>query len=361
MTVAETARPVDVVVIGAGQAGLAVGYYLRRTGLSFVLLDAEAGPGGAWRETWPSLRLFSPAQWSSLPGWMMPLAADGEYPTRDEVVAYLAAYESRYALPVERPVRVQAVRRVGEELHVETDRGMWVARAVVSATGTWANPVVPLVPGAALFRGMQLHSAHYSGPELLRGRRTIVVGGGNSGAQIVAELADVTDVVWATREAPRFLPDDVDGRVLFEQATERYRALREGRPPPPSRSLGDIVSVPAVREARARGVLDPIPMFDRLEGSAAVWSDGTSREVEAIVWATGFRPALQHLASLDVIEPDGRVRTDETRALLAPRLWLVGYGNWTGYASATLVGVGRSARVAVDEIVRMVGEDTRAA
>jgi putative flavoprotein involved in K+ transport len=360
VAIAESVREADVVVIGAGQAGLAVGYYLRRTGLSFVLLDADLAPGGAWRDTWPSLRLFSPAQWSSLPGWMMPSSGD-EYPLRDDVVGYLAAYEQRYQLPVERPVRVRAVHRRDGRLLVETDREGWTARAVVSATGTWADPVVPVVPGSAAFRGMQLHSAHYSRPELLRGRRTIVVGAGNSGAQIVAELADVTDVVWATREAPRFLPDDVDGRVLFEQATARYRALREGRPPPPTRSLGDVVSVPAVRVARARGVLNPIPMFDRLEPGGAVWSDGTSREVEAIVWATGFRPALAHLSPLEVIEPDGRVRTEETRAILEPRLWLVGYGNWTGYASATLVGVGRTARSTVAEIDAVIGAETRAA
>ena len=349
MTVAETTRAADVLVIGAGQAGLAVGYYLRRTDLSFVLLDAESAAGGAWRYTWPSLRLFSPAQWSSLPGWMMSSSGD-EYPSRDEVVGYLDAYERRYQLPIERPVRVRAVERRDDRLIVETDRAVWSARAVVSATGTWANPVMPVVPGSAAFRGIQLHSAHYNGPELLRARRTIVVGGGNSGAQIVSELADATEVAWATREAPRFLPDDVDGRVLFEQATVRYRALRDGLPPPPARSLGDIVSVPPVRAARARGVLEPIPMFDRLEPGGAVWADGTCRDVEAIVWATGFRPALAHLAPLNVIESDGRVRTEGTRSILEPRLWLAGYGNWTGYASATLVGVGRAARATVAEI-----------
>jgi len=347
---AEIARVVDVVVIGGGQAGLAVGYYLRRTGLSFVLLDAEPGPGGAWRETWPSLRLFSPAQWSSLPGWIMPTGSGSEFPSRDEVIAYLSAYEARYALPVERPVRVHAVGRSGEAMRIETDRGTWQARAVVSATGTWTNPVMPLMAGGESFRGMQLHSAHYRGPDVFRGRRILVVGAGNSGAQIVAELADVADVRWVTRDVPRFLPDEVDGRVLFAQATERYRAVRDGRPAPPARSLGDIVAVPPVRAARARGVLDPLPMFERFDEGGVAWPDGTYRPVDAVIWATGFQAALAHLEPLGVIESNGQVRTDGTRSTIEPALWLVGYGNWTGYASATLIGVGRSARSTVEEI-----------
>ncbi len=134
---------VDVVVIGAGQAGLAMGYYLHRTSLSYVLLDAEERPGGAWRRTWDSLTLFSPGNASSLPGWLFPPSA-GEYPTRSEVLAYLEGYERRYQLHVERPVRVTAVRRdESDRLAIDTDAGSWSARAVMSATGTWGNAVVP--------------------------------------------------------------------------------------------------------------------------------------------------------------------------------------------------------------------------
>ena len=142
---------VDVVVVGAGQAGLATGYFLRRTSLSFVLLDAEEGPGGAWRHGWASLRLFSPAEWSSLPGWLMPKAVEG-YPTRDDVLEYLEAYEERYELPVRRPVRVDAVTRENEALKAHTNQGTFSAKAVVSATGTWSAPTTigsASVPSAA--------------------------------------------------------------------------------------------------------------------------------------------------------------------------------------------------------------------
>src|SRR5215212_3406211 len=141
---------VDILVIGAGQAGLALGYYLRRTPYRWLILDAEPESGGAWRHGWDSLRLFSPAQWSLLPGWPMPAGVDGT-PTRDEVIAYFAAYEARYRLPIERPMCVQAVRPNDDVLLVESDHGTYQARAVVSATGTWRKPYVPSYPGQGAF------------------------------------------------------------------------------------------------------------------------------------------------------------------------------------------------------------------
>ena len=349
----------DVVVIGGGQGALAVGYYLRRTGLRYTLIDDQPGPGGAWQHKWPSLRLFSPPQWSSLPGWLMPRNAnDGRdvYPGRDEVIAYLTEYERRYAIPIMRPVVVIDVHHDGGDLHVNTSAGQITTRALVSATGTWANPRIAHIPDEELFTGRVLHSALYSGPSSFVGKRVVVVGGGNSGAQIVAELATVARVTWATREPPTFLPEEVDGRYLFEQATVRYRALQEGRTPDPPRSLGDVVMVPAVREARARGALEAVPMFSRFVREGVVWGDGREEHVDTVIFATGFQPALRHLSSLGVIEENDRilVRHDGsgTRAELALRLWLVGYGEWTGFASATLIGVGRSARATVDEVVR---------
>ncbi len=344
-------KSLDVVVIGGGQAGLAVGYYLRRTGLSWAILDAQQGPGGAWPRAWDSLRLFSPARFSSLPGWLMPGGTD-DYPARDAAVDYLAQYEARYGLPVERPVRVRAVRREDGRFAIDTDSGEWRADAVVSATGSWARPFVPDVPGRELFRGIQLHSAAYRSPDALAGRRVLVVGGGNSGAQILAELSLVARATWVTLAEPTFLPDHVDGRYLFDQATEQYRARKEGRPAPPPADLGDIVMVQPVREARERGVLRAVRPFARMTEHGVVWPDGREEAVDAVVWCTGFRPALDHLRPLGVVEPDARVRVEGTRSVREPRLWLVGYGNWTGYASATLIGVGRSARATVDEIAR---------
>ena len=250
----------DVVVVGGGQSALAIGYYLRRASLSYAILDDARAPGGAWQHTWASLRLFSPAQWSSLPGRLMP-GGTAYYPTRDEALAYLADYEARYALPIVRPVRVSSVQRAGERFRVVADTGVWIARAVVSATGTWAAPNVPRVADQHSFAGRIVHSARYESPNEFDGQRVVVVGGGNSGAQIVADLASSATVTWATRRPPTFLPDDIDGRYLFGEATARYRALTEGAAPPPPRLLRNIVMVESVRRARESGALNAVPMF----------------------------------------------------------------------------------------------------
>ena len=339
----------DVLVIGAGQSGLAVGYYLRRAGLAFELLDDQPGPGGAWPHGWDSLRLFSPADASSLPGWLMPRSVDNGFPARDAVIDYLTQYEQRYALPVRRAVRVAEVRRSGTGFAVQTDAGTWQARAVVCATGNWSNPYVPTYPGQADFGGVQLHSAHYQAAAPFAGQRVLVVGGGNSGAQLLAEVSKVAATTWVTERESRFLPDDVDGRVLFTQATQRYHAQVSEVPAPPP-SLGDVVMVDAVKEARSRGVLGSVRPFARFTRTGVVWADGREEAVDAVIWCTGFRPALSLLTGLGVVRPDGHVATAGTRVTELPGLWLVGYGSWTGFASATLIGVGRSARATVSEI-----------
>lgn len=350
-------RQVDVVVVGGGQSGLAVAYYLRRTGLSFAVLDAQAEPGGAWQHAWNSLHLFSPAQFSSLPGWLLEGGPD-HYPARDEVIEYLRRYEERYNLPIERPVRVEAVRRERGHLLVETDRGVWLASVVVSATGSWSRPYIPGYLGRENFRGEQLHSARYRSPDPFAGRRVLVIGGGNSGAQILAEVSQVADATWVTLKEPTFLPDHVDGRYLFDQATARYRAQQEGRPAPAPASLGDVVMVPPVRDARERDVLRSVRPFDRFTEEGVVWPDGREEKVDAVIWCTGFKPALEHLGPLEVIEPSGRVELEGNRSVRERRLWLVGYGDWTGFASATLIGVGRSARAVAAEIERRLSATT---
>ncbi|WP_233799807.1 ArsO family NAD(P)H-dependent flavin-containing monooxygenase [Paraburkholderia sp. HP33-1] len=343
-------KQIDVAIIGGGQSALAVAYFLRRLGISYVVLDDQVAAGGAWQHAWDSLHLFSPAQWSSLPGWLMP-PTSGQYPSREHVIRYLTEYEKRYEIPVHRPVYVTAVSRRPAGLLVSTDQGDWLAKAVVSATGTWGHPYIPDYPGQGSFEGEQLHSAHYRSPDAFHGKDVLVVGGGNSGAQILAELSQVCNTTWVTLEQPTFLPDDVDGRVLFERATERWKARSEGRADPtPTGGLGDVVMVPPVREARERGVLHSVRPFSHFTVDGVVWRDGSHAHVDAVIWCTGFRPALEHLRPLHVLNDAGRVDVVDGRAVLEPRLWLVGYGEWCGFASATLIGVMRPARSAATQI-----------
>lgn len=348
-----TKQHVKAVVIGGGQAGLGTGFYLQRAGftpgIDFVILDAATEPGGAWAHMWPTLRTFSPTQYSSLPGWMMPTwSGDLGYPPAAHVVDYLTRYEQRYQLAVQRPVRVLAVERSDNGFVVRTSDGNWIADHVISATGTWSRPFIPSYPGT--FTGQQLHTAHYRDATDFAGQQVLIVGGGNSAAQILAEVSIVAETTWVTQRRPRFLPDDVDGRALFDLATARRRAHDAGTDAEGVAGLGDIVMVDTVRQARARGVLRARPMFARLDTHGVRRPDGTHLRADTIIWCTGFRPAVSHLASLNLRGANGLIQTHETRAVKEPRLYLVGYGDWTGPASATLIGVGRTARDVVQSL-----------
>lgn len=345
-------KELDVVVVGGGQAALAAGYFLRRAKADFLILDDNPTPGGSWREYWDSLRLFSPAGHSMLPGWWMPEEEGREYPSASHVVRYLSEYERRYALPVRRPVRVRGVERAGRTLRVLSEQDTWRARHVISATGTWRAPHTPDLPGREVFTGRQLHTVDYRVPQEFTGQRVVVVGGGNSAAQILAELSLVARTLWATARPPRFLPDELDGRALFSIATRRQQALERGQSAPGLEELGDIVAVPSVRRARDRGALKAEPMFDHLTPTGVAWADGTTWDCDAVLWCTGFRPVLDHLEPLGVVRPNGRVKVDGNRAVEEPRLHLLGYGDWTGGASATIIGAGRTAKRAVAEIIR---------
>jgi putative flavoprotein involved in K+ transport len=361
-------RSLRVVVIGAGQAGLSAGFYLRRAGLTaemdYVIVDASTLPGGAWQHGWDSLRLFSPSEYSSLPGRPMPPWRDG-FPPASHVRHYLTDYEQRYDLPIHRPVSVTAVRRAeaGPRRYcLDTDAGTVHADAVISATGTWRRPFWPTYTGQRAFGGRQLHTVDYRGPDSFVERHVIVVGGGNSAAQLLAEISTVTTTTWVTRRPPRFLPDDVDGRVLFDVATARAAALSRGEQDGGGvGGLGDIVMVPPVRQARDRGVLRAQPPFQRLTHDAVAWADGRQQRADAVVWCTGFRPALAHLAPLHLTRNQGHPVTHGTAVVDAPGVHLVGYGDWTGAASATLIGVGRTARDAVNELTDTAEPGSRAA
>ncbi|WP_443612289.1 ArsO family NAD(P)H-dependent flavin-containing monooxygenase [Acinetobacter pseudolwoffii] len=340
----------DVIIIGGGQAALSTAYFLKRKKIPFIILDDQNQAGGAWLHAWNSLLLFSPNSWSSLPGWVMP-NTEQTYPTKKEVIEYLQQYEQRYQFPIIRPVYVDHVKSEGEVLSVHAGEQTWRAKAVISATGTWSHPYIPSYPGQENFKGLQLHSAHYQNAELFKDKHVMIVGGGNSGAQILAEVSQVADTLWITPTPPQFLADDVDGRVLFLRATERLKAQLEGRTiDQPVGGLGDIVMIDSVKDARARGVLHSERPFSAFTENGVIWEDGSFQQVNAVIWCTGFKATLSHLKPLGIVEENNTILVEGTRAVKQSNLWLVGYGEWTGPGSATLVGVSRTARATVDEI-----------
>lgn len=347
----------DTLIIGGGQAGLSVAYFLKRADLEYLIIDDREKPGGSWQETWDSLRLFSPVQFSSMPGWRMPQGGE-EYPSKDEFIQYVEAYEKRYDFPIQHGTHIHKVTKEASVFKVESDKGIFYAKTLVSATGTAQNPYFPEYQDRGLFQGIQIHSREYRTPEAFEGQRVLIVGGGNSGAQILAEVSKVADTKWVTLEEPFFLPEEVDGRFLFNQATNRFLGKtpskgdqKPSRPP----SLNDIVVIPSVKEGLERQVYDSYRPFVRFYEKGVVWESGEKEEVDAVIWATGFKANLKHLDPLK-LQQEGRIKTRNTRSVKEPNLWLVGYGNWTGFASATIYGVQKTARITGKEIIKTLAD-----
>lgn len=342
----------DTLVIGGGQAGLSVAYFLRRKKLDYLVLDDQKKPGGSWLQTWDSLKLFSPTEYSSLSGWGMP-KSEYEYPAKDEFISYLEQYESRYDIPVQREVKVISVHTENNRFKVETNRGTFYSRTLVSATGTAKQPFIPNYSNQNLFKGKQLHSLDYRNTDNLAGKKVLIVGGGNSGAQVLAEVSKVAQVQWITLEEPYFLPDDIDGRYLFNAATQKFLGKPTNTSSGIKASLSNIVMVESVKEARNRNVLHTKRPFKSFYEHGVIWEDDTKEVFDLVIWCTGFKANLEHLKTLGIVE-NNRIKTNDTRSVKESKLWLVGYGNWTGFASATIYGVGKTARQTVKEIVEYI-------
>ncbi|WP_202637988.1 NAD(P)-binding domain-containing protein [Bailinhaonella thermotolerans] len=335
----------DVVVIGAGQAGLSSAYFLRRSGLGFVVLDHNEGPGGAWRHRWPSLTLGRAHRVHDLPG--MPLGEpDTTRPSAEVVAEYFGAYEREFGLDVRRPVHVHRVAEGGGgRLRVESDAGTWEARGLINATGTWDRPFWPYYPGRETFRGRQLHTAGYRSKEEFAGEHVVVVGGGASAVQLLLEIAEVATTTWVTRREPVFREgpfDESAGRASVALVEDR---VRRGLPPASVVSVTGLALTPEVRAGIEAGILRRLPMFDRVTPYGVAWADGREIAADAILWATGFRPALDHLAPLGLRAPGGGIRVEGTRVVDDPRVHLVGYG-----PSASTIGANRAGRAAVREL-----------
>ena len=328
-------------MIGAGQAGLSASYHLQRRGIAHVVLDADEAPGGAWQHRWDSLTMHDVHGIAALPD-ADPPALTGER-ANSVVPAYYAAYERAHHLPVVRPTRVDAVVEVGDGLlEVRAGDRRWLTRTVVNATGTWSRPFVPSYPGAKTFRGHQLHTADYPGPEPFRGQRVVVVGGGASAVQLLGEIAPVAaETLWVTRRVPVWRTDDFTpdvGRAAVALVEER---VRRGLPPARVVSVTGLALREQEREAERLGAYERHPMFTAIEPDGVRMADGHLWPTDVILWATGFRPAVGHLAPLRLRSEYGGIQLDSTTAVADPRVQLVGYG-----PSASTIGANRAGRVA---------------
>ncbi|MFF0270958.1 FAD-dependent oxidoreductase [Kribbella sp. NPDC004536] len=331
----------EVAVIGAGQAGLSAAYHLVRFGFTpydeVVVLDRNAEPGGAWQHRWNSLTMHDVHGIANLPGVPVPSSVGAER-ANEFVPSYFADYEKRFELPVVRPVAVESVREVDGGFELDTSAGSYSAAALVNATGTWDRPFIPWYQGIETFKGRQLHTADYRGAAELAGQHVLVVGGGASAVQLLAEISEVASTTWVTRRPPEwrtgedFTPEY--GRQVVARVEERVRA---GLPPRSVVSVTGLHLREQEQAALSRGVYNRLPMFSRITPDGVEWADGTAEQVDTILWATGFRADLAHLSPLHLREPSGGIRMNGTATVLDPRIHLVGYG-----PSASTIGANRA-------------------
>ena len=276
-------------MVGAGQAGLAIGYFLAKQGRDFTILDAAAEPGAAWRQRWDSLRLFTPARYDALPGLAFPGAPD-RYPTRDEVADYLTDYARRFDLPVELNSLVRTVRRTSGAYAVGLDDRTYEAEQVVIATGPFQTPFVPAVAGQLEEGVPQIHSSAYRSLQSVPEGRVLVVGGGNTGFQIAEELAASREVHLSIGSRQTPLPQRILGRDLFWylEAIGLIRKPAESRIGRRMSGRDTLIGSTPRRLRRTHGV----KLHGRAiaaAGSTVSFDDGAQIDVDGIVWATGFR------------------------------------------------------------------------
>jgi putative flavoprotein involved in K+ transport len=325
----------DVIVVGGGQAGLAMAWHLRRLGMTFAVLDAGPEVGHVWRSRWDSLRLFTAARYDGLPGLAFPGDPD-RYPTKDEVADYLQAYVARFDLPVRCDSRVATVRRCHDGYEVTTARETLRARQVVLATGPFPTPAIPSVAAGLAPVVTQVHSAQYRRPQDLPVGPVLVVGGGNSGRQIAHELAATRQVDLAVGARPAVVPQRLLGRDLFWWLTRLgvVTAPADSRFGRRMRAREELVVGTTDRMLRQAGVTLR-PRVTGADGTTVRFADGSALQVDTVVWATGFRPDHSWCAVDSVLGADGPVH--QRGVTPAPGLYVLGMP-WQHSRGSALLG-----------------------
>jgi putative flavoprotein involved in K+ transport len=322
-------------VIGAGQAGLTIGSFLKQEGRRFVILDSADSIGAAWRTRWESLTLFTPRRYSGLPGLPFPGDPEG-YPTRDEVIAYLEQYAQKFGLPFEPNSNVRRLTHDGGRFLVEIDGRTIAADQVVVATGPFQMPFVPEFASRLVPDVFQTHSTEYRKPSDVPNGTVLVVGGGNTGFQIAKELAATHKVRLAVGSRQTPLPQRVLGRDLFWWLTKTgvLKKTVESRLGRKLRHRDTLIGS-SPRELRQRYGVELKPRAVDASGRAVRFENGSELEVDALIWATGYRPDYAWI-ELPVFDPDGRVR--HRRGVTdVPGLYFLGL-TWQHTRGSALIG-----------------------
>jgi putative flavoprotein involved in K+ transport len=343
----------DVIVIGGGQAGLAIGWHLAQRGLRFVVLEAAKELGSSWRTRWDSLRLFSPAQYDALPGMAFPAPAD-TYPGKEAVADFLRDYAITFDLPIRLGQRVTSLSRSGDAFEVRTGEEVLRAGQVVVATGPFQVPFIPDAADGLDASVTQIHSTQYRNPQSLPAGPVLVVGAGNSGLQIAEELAATRHVDVSAGQNVPMLPQRLLGRDLFWWLT-RLRFMRVNTATRLGRRLqarGEFVIGTNRRRLRRAGVRFR-PRLLTARGRSAEFADGASLDVGVVVWATGYRPDYSWISTPGVTA-DGRV-IHRSGVTDVPGLYFLGL-SWQYTRGSALLGfVADDAAYLADQITIRAG------
>lgn len=342
-----------LLIVGGGQSGLAAARAGRDRGWEPVVLEAGPEPVGSWPAYYESLRLFSPRGYSGFPGYPF-LGPPDDYPHRDEVVDHLAGYAAWLGVDIRTSSRVASIAADdrGGFTAVLADGGSVAGDAVIAASGSFQNPLVPQIPGQEKFAGRLLHVAGYSSPEAFAGHRVLVVGAGNSAVQVAYELTQTARVSLAVRDRVRFAPQVIAGQDLhWWLARTRADFL------PPAILNRIITGTPVIdtgtySAALETGRLDQRRMFNAFTADGVVWPDGEREQVDAVIFATGYRPHLPYLSSLDAADATGTPQHRQGVSTVRPGLGYLGLEFQRSFSSNTLRGVHRDADFVVATLSR---------
>lgn len=351
---------VGTIVIGGGQAGLAVGYHLARKGLPFLILDASERIGDAWRSRWDSLRLFTPARYDGLPGWGFPTRGDG-FPSKDQMADYLEAYAKRFSLPVRSGVEVDHLSKEGDRFVLRAGPRRYEADQVVVAMGEEQRPVLPEFVRDLDPEIVQMHSSDYKNPSQLKAGPALIVGVGNSGADIGLEVARSHRTLLSGKESGQvpFRIESFLGRHLFMRLMRflGHRILtvntpvgRRARPKLLARSAPLIRVKP--EDLLAAGI-ERVPRVVAARNGYPLLEDGRVLEVSNVIWCTGYHAGFSWI-DLPVFGSDGRPMHEGGVVAAEPGLYFVGLLFLYSMTSQTVGGVGRDA----ERIVRTIAERT---
>lgn len=341
----------DVIIIGAGQAGLSMGYFLRNTGLSFLILDRLSEVGEVWKKRYNSLTLFTPRMYSSLPGLKL-IGNHQEFPTKNEIADYLSTYTNHFSLPIQMETEVLKLGQLDDWFEVKTTKGVVVAKKVIIATGPFQDPYVPGFSQLLSEDVLQIHSSQYKDSTQLRNGMTVVVGAGNSGMQIAAELSKERTVYLSVGQKIKFLPDkfinqsiflwfDLLGFYRFKVDSLIGKFLKNQQDPVFGLQYKSLIKNNRIL-LKSRTV--------SVEKNTITFADASKINIKNVIWSTGYR-SNYHWIDIPMLISEGGLPIHKRGITPIDGIYFLGLPWQSSRGSSLLMGVGRDAEYLSQHII----------